>query len=42
MLRAKINEPDVKYDMEAGFFDDVLAGYSRICNYRSILQADAF
>jgi hypothetical protein len=42
MLRAKINEPDSKYDMEAGFFDDVLAGYSRICNYRSILQADAF
>jgi len=42
MLRAKINEPDSKYDMEAGFFDDVLAGYSRICNYRSILQADSF
>lgn len=42
MLRAKINEPDSKYDMEAGFFDDVLAGYSRICNYQSILQADAF
>ena len=42
MLRAKINEPDIKYDMGAGFFDDVLAGYSRICNYRSILQADAF
>ena len=42
MLRAKINEPDSKYDMEEGFFDDVLAGYSRICNYQSILQADAF
>ncbi|MDD1651397.1 MAG: hypothetical protein LUO80_13560, partial [Methylococcaceae bacterium] len=42
MLRAKINEPDSKYDMEAGFFDDVLAGYSRICNYRSIIQADVF
>lgn len=42
LLRAKINEPDSKYDLEAGFFDDVLAGYSRICNYRSILQADAF
>lgn len=42
MLRAKINEPDIKYDMPAGFFDDVLAGYSRICNYRSIIQADAF
>jgi hypothetical protein len=42
MLRAKINEPDSKYDMEAGFFDDVLAGYSRLCNYRAILQADRF
>ncbi len=42
MLRAKLNEPDVKHDMEAGFFDDVLAGYSRLCNYRSMLQADAF
>src|SRR5579859_789127 len=42
MLRAKINEPDCKYDLEAGFFEDVLAGYSRICNYRSLLQADAF
>jgi hypothetical protein len=41
-LRAKINEPDIKYDMEAGFFDEVLAGYSRLCNYRSMLQADAF
>ena len=42
MLRAKINEPDCKYGMEAGFFDDVLAGYSRLCNYRSIAQADKF
>ena len=42
MLRAKINEADIKYDMEAGFFDDVLIGYSRLCNYRSMLQADAF
>ena len=42
MLRAKINEPDSKYDLEAGFFDDVLAGYSRLCNYRAILQADGF
>ena len=42
MLRAKINEPDIKYDMEAGFFDDVLAGYSRLSNYKSILQANTF
>ena len=42
MLRAKINEPDRKYDMPAGFFDDILAGYSRLCNYRSVSQADKF
>jgi hypothetical protein len=41
-LRAKINEPDSKYDMPEGFFEDVLAGYSRLCNYRSMAQADAF
>lgn len=42
MLRAKLNEPDGKYDLEEGFFDDVLAGYSRLGNYRSVVQADAF
>jgi hypothetical protein len=41
-VRAKMNEPDSKYDLEPGFFEDVLAGYSRICNYRSIRQADSF
>jgi len=41
-LRAKINEPDCKFGLEPGFFEDVLAGYSRICNYRSIRQADRF
>ena len=42
LLRAKINEPDCKYDLPAGFFDDVLVGYSRLCNYQSVLRADAF
>jgi hypothetical protein len=42
MLRAKINEPDSKYDMEAGFFEAVLAGYSRLRNYQSILGADTY
>jgi hypothetical protein len=42
MVRAKINEADSKYDLEPGFFEDVMAGYSRICNYRSIRQADRF
>jgi uncharacterized protein YycO len=42
MLRAKINEPDSKFEIEPGFFEDVLAGYSRIRNYRALLQADKF
>jgi hypothetical protein len=42
MLRAKINEPDAKFDMPAGFFDDVVAGYSQLSNYRSLRQADSF
>jgi hypothetical protein len=42
MLRAKINEPDMKFGMEEGFFDDVLACYSQPANYRSRRQADAY
>jgi hypothetical protein len=42
MLRAKINEPDLKYEMEEGFFDEVLAGYSNLSNFRSISRADLF
>ncbi len=42
MLRAKINEPDLKYDLEAGFFDDVLAGYSSLANYKSLSKAGVF
>ena len=42
LLRAKMNEADGKYDLDAGFFDEVLAGYSRLCNYQSMLHADAF
>ena len=42
MLRAKINEPDSKFDLAPGFFEDVLAGYSRLRNYRALLDADAF
>jgi hypothetical protein len=42
LLRAKINEPDMKFELEAGFFDDVLAGYSSLANYRSLSRAAAF
>ena len=40
LLRAKINEPDSKFDLEPGFFDDVLVGYSSLSNYRAIAGAD--
>ena len=42
MLRAKLNEPDAKYDLEAGFFDDVLVGYSSLSNYRALVRGDRF
>jgi len=42
MLRAKINEPDAKFELEAGFFDDVVMGYSSLSNYRSIAVADRY
>lgn len=40
LLRAKLNEPDEKFDLEAGFFDDVLVGYSSLSNYRALARAD--
>jgi hypothetical protein len=42
LLRAKINEPDMKFDMPGGFFDDVLACYSQPSNYWSLRQAHVF
>jgi len=40
LLRAKLNEPDAKYELEAGFFDDVLVGYSSLSNYRALARGD--
>jgi hypothetical protein len=40
LLRAKLNEPDSKFELEAGFFDDVIIGYSSPLNYRAIARAD--
>ena len=40
LLRAKLNEPDSKFDLDHGFFDDVLVGYSSISNYRALASAD--
>ena len=38
LLRRKLNEPDEKYELEAGFFDEVLHSYSSLSNYRLLLQ----
>ncbi|MHC1764645.1 MAG: YiiX/YebB-like N1pC/P60 family cysteine hydrolase [Verrucomicrobiia bacterium] len=42
LLRAKINEPDVKFDLEEGFFDDVVACYSQPRNFKALSQANTF
>ena len=42
VLRAKLNEPEPRCDLEPGFFDDVLAGYSSLSNYRLLREADRF
>jgi len=42
LLRAKLNEPDAKFELEAGFFDDVRTGYSSLFNYRALAHADRF
>ena len=40
LLRAKVNEPDSKFELQAGFFDDILVGYSSLANYRALARAD--
>jgi hypothetical protein len=42
LLRAKLNEPDTKFGLEAGFFDDVLVGYSSLFNYWALVRAAGF
>lgn len=42
LLRTKLNEPEPRLDLEGGFFDDVLTGYSSLSNYRLMREADRF
>jgi Permuted papain-like amidase enzyme, YaeF/YiiX, C92 family len=42
MLRRKLNEPDRKYDLESGFFEDVLISYSSVYNYLRMVAAGMF
>jgi hypothetical protein len=39
LMRGKLNEPEPKFHLEAGFFDEVMAGFSSLRNYGSVLQA---
>lgn len=40
MLRAKINEPDSKFEFPSGFFEDVVLGYSSTRNFRALARTD--
>jgi hypothetical protein len=39
LLRAKLNEPDLKFDLPGDFFEDVLVSYSSLQNYLRMLAA---
>ena len=42
LIRAKLNEPEEKFGLGAGFFEEVLAAYSSPKNYWLLLKASAF
>ena len=42
MLRRKLNEPDRKFGLEGGFFEDVLISYSSVYNYLRMVAAGIY
>lgn len=42
LVRQKLNEPDDKIGLEAGFFDGLLRGYSSVGNYRLLARGTRF
>jgi 1-acyl-sn-glycerol-3-phosphate acyltransferase len=42
LIRQKLNEADVRFGLEAGFFDQVLGRYTSLWNYRRIAGAGRF
>ena len=42
LVRAKLNEPEEKFGLSEGFFEEVLAAYSSPRNYWRLLKASAF
>jgi len=42
LVRKKLNEPDAKFELEEGFFEELLRAYSSLGNYRGIIRAAWF
>ena len=42
LIRKKLNEPDVKFELEPDFFEELLRGYSSPANYRGLAKATWF
>ena len=42
LVRKKLNEPDAKFELEAGFFEELLRAYSSLGNYRGIARGAWF
>ena len=42
LIRAKLNEPEEKFGLEGGFFEEVLAAYSSPRNYWLLIKATIF
>ena len=42
LIRQKLNEPEAKFELESGFFDEILSAYSSPQNYRLLVRANRF
>ena len=42
LVRKKLDEPDSKFELEEGFFEELLRAYSSLGNYRGIIRAAWF
>ena len=42
LVRKKLNEPDAKFELEEGFFEELLRAYSSLGNYRGIIRGAWF
>jgi hypothetical protein len=42
LVRGKLNEPEPKFELEAGFFDEVMEGYGSLRNYGLVWLASWF